>query len=1601
MRWASVVTAILCVCCVARSAHGDAFTYSTERRVVKAALLVSSATDMGNAGPESPDPYVFYVMDARTDLKPFGMDFVNPLAPPVITADIYKRWFDRKPANDPAFIAGTPQYQAFQVGATVTKNMGAYWEINLDNLSVDDLRQFDILFLHTHRANVAFTPAQLEKMRGFVEGGGTLWVDNCGGFTFASGAPFLYDVQFNNDGGGTNNAAVSAAPNHPLLTYPFAITAQELQHIGDKSVANYYIYDSRDTNSPTPGGYTLAPVVWNTRGYAPSGIQANSNWRPYVIAGQVGAGRLVICTQDTGCAINDYVGGVGGNTGALSGTNLTAAHAVDLKFGYNLAAWATANTTAQSNVHRTASSGEHIAGALEEKWSVATSGGNNPSGGAVFYKECVFAVDGNLVLHCYNAFPGLDLDGDNNPDQGIPDYIGGSSYDEIWRFDLKTVASGATAASTPTIIEFYDPNFAGRPAPGGLANFNMRELVLVTLSDGTTVALRALPRTTASMSMPMAANTVVDWVFKPQSAQDFGLPATRPLPSPAWSEGVVFAVANTSSGGKVYALDPRAGLSAFHPGTDGYSGNSADETGVPNSSQMGGPVGTPSAGYIKDVSTGAQDKMVYVNTATAANGPAGIRAIWFQTKGEPLTAIAGGTNTFRSRANYPWYDATENRSLAPRVFARYANAAGTVFTQELAYTGPGGTPSDTQFSVAWGAQNETITTGAQIAFTGGPTVASNDGNVTLFANYALDWPGTAASSGPKVGARSTLAVPDPGATGGNSVTGSGVVTADDTVLYTVDTVGSASAGANGRGVLLNVSEQSPSSKTTMKWAYVMHNGYTATVNSQSVTVPPRLRQLDTTMPNPGQYITDVQFRCSPAYYRGVAYAVATGSVGGTPVSLLCAFNANPDLKLRLNQKIDAGTPVRVYQVNTLSSSTTSSRMELSPQQFTVDYASGLIRIISMAPAGNTQNFVSASMPFIVQVGNSSEVMVSGQQVDTVTGTRESRPIGPDGVDNLLWYMVIPATLPGSGVALGAVTSSPSIQSDVIWLGFANGAIMSVDADPAASDPSAAARGAQVHLYKDDGTNLHLRWVQVLGVSTPVLDAPIANENVLAANTAGGIRTYEDSRTLIADSRRVLEVNAAGETVWSCDGTRTYGVSGGDLPTYTTASNVATGVGTVFKVPFSRPNVARRLGRNDLLVVDTGNNRVLQMDRGGNVVWEVSQMGDDLKGLLRPGDPLTLNEPTDCQYWTEFVSDLSAWGGTSVRATLPAVPGYVIHYLIADSGNFRVIELVDVLTYTGATVVARQVNFVSSTYAREGKRLKYRTVERIIQRNGDLPTGLTDPSRPASDLRYLTLTMVTNYRLVTEGTTGAVGLNEFGDRSASSGGSLMLLGETGLPVAIVSSLRVPDTTMPDGYRSQPIVSPTWFSKVDEVSNGTLTFKYLLADANGCYQLNLGLDGSGKPVLNVEWMLSGYDYYHMTGKRLIATCIRRLAKSAGNPNMPMLRQFLITNRFSGEDDPSVFTGVAGNNSAFGGEAFVLSPWSFTFNTSDSYAATHGYRPDWVVSGTTLVPNGQGSIVWRAPSEIWSSVAGKFLRSIGSTKTATQTSVLEQPSFADRPF
>ncbi len=1741
----SVVLILLLAAGVVRA---DTFTYSTVRRQIRVGIVVSHALDVpGKPDPatgkpilesENADPYVFYIADSRSDLKPLGYEFVNPLAPSVVTTDIYQRWQNRvRPGfTDPAFTSGTPQTLAFSVGAHVTKNMGAYWEVNIDSISPRDLSQFDVLYLASHKHEATFSPEVREKLRRFVDGGGTLWVENLGSFSIGEGGEtnvdgaqtnFLEDVQMFSGGGSAGAGAVVAAPNHPLLTVPYILSPPEVQRLGDHPPGAYYLYnpfvfDPTGKNPPArigapgnnasnpPGATVLAPVVWNSLGLPPGGlVTPNPGWRPYILAGQIGAGRLIFTSQGSGNAINNYAGsanaGYGGNSGAVSGENLLSAPPQDLKFLYNLVSWTNASSTALGDVRHTDSTSERIGAVLLEKWSAlsSTAPANNRVGGAIYFKSCIFSVDGNLVLHCYDAKPNEDLDGDGNPDEGLPDLIAGAPYDEIWRLNLKQFAVGSpTSASTPTAIEFYDPSYIAAKGqttntlgqnPTGqsitLANYNERELILVALSDGTTLAVRAFPRQ-ATPGLPLAMETVLEWKF-PNGAlgnPNFGnvtdypnYPtsssgnALLPVPSPVFSEGVVFVAVNTTiGGGRVVALDPRNGTGAMQTDLTGYQ-PAADPSysSVPDAAGGATPppvLGTPTVGYVEDAASGAVDRIVYIHSQGNTNsGNLGqsnefgdsVRAYWFSTKGEPLTQFGASGTQWASRADRFWYVYNDpvldpqgthtNPLLRPRVYRTFRSPNGVYLSEEFQYVAGGASQAATlqpgQFAVDW-KNNRTAVylaptqTNPDPSYNGGNPLQSSDPADTYYADYTLDWgprPSAINPVPPPVTARDVFNAPDPQHVGAQ-IGGPPALSADDFIYFTTAGVAAEQTTTPGAGAIFGLSEQYL--RSTLKWAFSMHNGFDMPVNgSATVTVPPRLRQLDRYLPGYGSYITNVQLGGTPAIYNGVAYAVATGQLtGNTPVSLLLAFKANPDLVLHLNTKIDPGTPVRIRQVNPILSSLTGTTtqpqfVEMVASQFSVDYSSGTIHLTALAPPGTINNFVSTSVPFLVTIGNSPEQVIAGQQIDVdPNGNRTVRMIGAPGVDNLLWYAVIPAAGDARGLpSMGAVTASPVVQGNVVWLGFKNG-LATFDSDPTLRDPQFQTTGSQVSLHDGIGTDRtigHLRWAQLIPSGDGMLAAPMAVNNVLAVNTPSGVRAYEDSLTVIADSRRLIEVNSGSDATWVSDSTRTFSVAGGQLPQYAQDANgnviitnqaAATGVPVMATANYAHPSVVRHVGANDLLVVDTGNNRVVQIDRGGNVAWTVHTISDDFRKALRQGDPLSLNAPEDAQYWVEYPSSINAWFVNNLAPPGTAVaqdgPGTVVHYLVADTGNFRVLELVDIYDQAGNPVRAvnsntpggftmlRQVNFVSSSYGVQGRQYRYRTVQRITMRNSDLPPAWQknpfDANQPPLPIRQLTLSAISNVRLSgtfnpSTGTFVEVNPsdpNAGGQvfRPESGGGSLVVLNEAGNILSIIANLRV---SAGNAAVTQPIVNPTSFSAFQEAvsANGqpVVIIKYLLTDANGAYQLSPWDETTGRPavdpisgapVLNVEWMLTAGDYYAMTGKRLDAVSIRRLSTAAPNG----FHHMLITNRFNGADNPSAFgityntSGNPGNGNisapgAFHGEVFEVDPSKY-----DPSMGGHGYVPDFTVAGNFLLPNDGtthvignttvttpvSSIVFRAPRE-----------------------------------
>ena len=194
-------------------------------------------------------------------------------------------------------------------------------------------------------------------------------------------------------------------------------------------------------------------------------------------------------------------------------------------------------------------------------------------------------------------------------------------------------------------------------------------------------------------------------------------------------------------------------------------------------------------------------------------------------------------------------------------------------------------------------------------------------------------------------------------------------------------------------------------------------------------------------------------------------------------------------------------------------------------------------------------------------------------------------------------------------------------------------------------------------------------------------------------------------TLIVDGNRLLEVDPAGNAVWSCDSTIEPVAEGGDIASDTTIGTPppATGVYTTSKLAFARPSTVSEISPDDYLVADTGNNRCVRIDPSGKVLWELSSI-NDTNHLLGPGEKTTLNQPTSVILWI----------------TQDNLGNDTYHYLVADSGNYRIIEVDDQYAAgnTETPTMSKQLVWTSKTFA-DGRFYRYVSAQRYFAPDGNV------------------------------------------------------------------------------------------------------------------------------------------------------------------------------------------------------------------------------------------------------------------------------------------
>lgn len=1567
----------------------QATNYASAKRQINAGVLVSNASltrIAGGVGPQNVNPHFFYVLEKRIDVKPGGWDFVNPLAPSQITSGMVQRWRLRAP-NDPAFTAGTPEALIFRDGASLTKNIGAYWEVNLDTTTDADLRTFDVLLMAVRNNTLSFTPSERRRIQGFVDAGGTLILEDEGGSDVNANAPFITPLTFNGPVSQTYRA-VPSARFHPLLTAPYSLAEIDIREIGAYSYAGRRPHRA---NAAVPLNPRIYSPILRVRGLPNSA---------YISAGDYGAGHVVISSAGIATGVSAFVGGSslgeGNNDGVVSGENMLKVVINDLKLAYNIVAWASAAPTEASNSRRTASSNEQIGSSIARKWSSIPNSAAGIGSGAIVYKGGVFFVDSRSILHAFKANPGQRMDRNGlNSDSGIPDFYLGAPYDEIWNIQL----TGGVRYSTPTAYSVYNQGAS-----------RVVDVVMVTAATGITYAYEAFPR---DANFRLQSTTNLLWQFGAGGGSVegslLGTLSPLPVPAPAVSEGVVFTYTRNTSGDanhpwRIVALNPITGANLFQ---------SANAMAPSPRNDLGGNVaglpdiiGSLAVGYVRDRASGALDKMIYAPTVAYSNERTGnVCGIWFGTKGEPLQATPGDDSATRfrpqgERRRVPWYlgNVTELRPTLTRVTRdSLGNVIATVVLTDgtdysMNYNGTGGNH----------AMEVLLTSPLPI-------------NSELVADYTLNWPGFAINAvnmtAPDMSRFTTARrfnLPsvgqDPIATFTNGSAGIG---SDDSLVFTTNWAGNVQPGRifslreqydTGAGQTGGARGGDRGSGAEVAWMFSPHTGG----NFGGINLLPRLVNHDTfrnQVPDNSFFISQFVPVGSPAILNHVAYVVANGVLSSgnasntIPVTVVLAMRANPTMSFSIGRAIPNNVvQVRVRQVDLFQSTAAETRyIELiEGRNFTVDRDTGNITITDCRQP--RADAINTSLP--IQVLLSTPGAANTDQIDIV-----NRQTGLGPLDNVLWYTIIPQNGLVSDTKLqnAIPASGPTVIGDTLYFGTTDGHVASLEL-------RGGTGGTQVPIFSS-GSYRFTKTPVLAGndgspLNIPIIHPPVGGANVLAVGASQGIAALEQQLTLIADNNRLLLVDPAGNAVWSLDGTRTV------APTRATNAQTA-----VIRTPLSRPNVVRQTGQNTFLVADSGNHRIIQTDKSGYVSYELRSVQNGLQ-MLRPGDPLSLNTPTDVHNYTEGTG--APDGAISITNPRTGVtytytgPYTAVHYIVADSGNYRVVEVVDAFMPNGVPVpltgsdgstvlMQKQVIFVTRSLAEQGANYRYRSVQLFV-----------DPTSATND-NYL-ITAVDNLK-VSNGDQGVLNIGQGG--SATLGGAIVAMrrytadpSKEGEIAVIITSVSFTDGTGAI-VRQQPIANPVWFKEFDlRTPNGPST-RYLLVDDNGCYMLR----PQGNDAV-VEWALTSEDYYFMTGRRLRASSIQKLNLADYHaPTNSFYPRFLITNRYVGDDNvPDVFgfTDLLRYRGQVKGEVFEIRSLDFAVSGGYRNGAARLYRTATGTEGVYLVRNETSAITWMFPKEIMpvdnatgKATAGAIQRVVGNTSDATSTYILEQPTYSERPF
>ncbi len=1233
--------------------------YAQKSTPIKAGVLLVDSYKLGMSGSlydANGAPFVWYNLEHSNGVKPADWSFVNPHAATVMTQSIMNRW-DGVLGSGSGLDAAPPNGVGGNVagiGQILTKASAPYWEVSLGSSSDSQLADYDVLSLSV-RGSLSLTPFEREKLRAYIDQGGVLWVDvdNSTAFDAINNIPLAIDKSMNPGG------PIQADLAHPILTTPNQVTIAQVAGMEMDGSSGFRAVDP--TNY---GGGSLIPVLETLQPeFTQFQTVASDASGTLIGVARIGDGFLVVTARGVADALNKGV--LTASRPTDTGNQQFYALAPSLDAQSNAAASLIVNAISLGSSYRESFFGSRKANAspvdlhaplLRTFFApLPLSPGNRNFVPPATYKG-VFVVSANDRIYVYDASPTADLDGDGNPDDGLPETDLSSGLDLLW-----TSQTMPSPISAPSCVSVQNPT--------GSAT---KDQILVVDANGTVHAFNPFCFMQAPAPADLSNVSEEYNVTPPGGSSDFDFTEDGRGPfAPTIHNGIAY-ISDTQSAvtgrvGRLWLLDPSA-ATTVNTGPNPWVIGGSSSTGIPESS------GPATVGYIPvQDNSGGQDLVAYIPTRanpTALGSPdqtCGITSVWIGAKGERPqdVQVVGSSLEVTTRANL----------------------AGLKI-----YLGAASDPLGIKVSVFRSSTGQALDAATLASVLSGTVTQGPDGVLQLGLNgawdpdyslrldYMIDW-GSGSLTLTEQVRRGSLFFPDAART--RRVIGAVALASNGSIFATVSD--QAKGGAlfafreEGRGLF------------RLLYRYELYDAHQISLSAAS---PVNYREtfinedpVTTLVPFFAGPLSNLTMEGAPSVHNGMVFATATARVGtfSLPVTILMAFKASPEpVKIPVGNLSDTFVLVQPDIARSVNPTEPETFTIMQPTQFTYEQQGngGYVKIDNLMASrtGTIQQALSSSQPVILRQSGLPDQLIE-----------------PDGVGGswspLMWYTMLegtdtqsPTMVTGNTVFVGGNSKLPDILSN-IPPGSATdrGVMFAMDADVQPLPPDAYPNSLrpwmiQVPMLTTSGGNISpnpvIRWPQTSGLTLfedwkvryfqTALRPGDTSYGVAAGDgslfTWGASTLYGFSRgdLMVADEGRLVRLDASGNPEWASDTSIGAGSNAQQTNTSTTRSLV-------------RPVRAYRLGSDQMVIADPGGNRVVRMNLTGKELRSLSKFL--LDPTYRPdgyvsSESTTLDTPSDVATYSAYVTS-----GQNFLSN-PNALEYWVYYLVADSGNKRLIQVVD-------------------------------------------------------------------------------------------------------------------------------------------------------------------------------------------------------------------------------------------------------------------------------------------------------------------------------------